>query len=108
MINEDTFITEVNRALKRGDFYILDSFFSEYGTYNVKNLNTVLDYLTKSQLFIDNYICNTIKFCNLWHILNFRFKDIEIRIRNKIFEKIKEISFGILAQKLRLFQLLTK
>ncbi|UXD43075.1 hypothetical protein E3T45_00450 [Enterococcus faecium] len=36
---------------------------------------------------IDNYICNTIKFCNLWHILNFRFEDIEIRIRNKILKK---------------------
>lgn len=108
MINEDTFITEVNRALKRGDFYILDSFFSEYGTYNVKNLNTVLDYLTKSQLFIDNYICNTIKFCNLWHILNFRFEDIEIRIRNKIFEKIKEISFWNSSTEIEIISIINK
>ncbi|AUB53349.1 hypothetical protein EM4838_10190 [Enterococcus mundtii] len=92
MNSEDSFISEVNRALKRADFYTLDSIFSEYGQYNVKNLNIVLGYLSKSQLFLDNYICDTAKFCNLWHIFNFRFEDIGIEIKEMIFEKIKEIN----------------
>ncbi|HGV8368813.1 TPA: Arm DNA-binding domain-containing protein, partial [Enterococcus faecium] len=57
---------------------------------------------------IDNYICNTIKFCNLWHILNFRFEDIEIRIRNKIFEKIKEISFWNSSTEIEIISIINK
>ncbi|HGF7570156.1 TPA: hypothetical protein ACF39L_002674 [Enterococcus hirae] len=91
MIDEQVFIKRVNETLKIGNFYILDSIFLEYENYAPMQLNMVLKYLSKSNLFLEDYICNSATFGNLWNVINTRFKDIEEEIKVIVYEKIKNI-----------------
>lgn len=89
MISETSFISTVNETLNRGDFYNLDLIFSEYTSYNNCNLNTVVRYLSKSNLFLENYIVNTTHFPRLWHVMNERLIDLDEPLKKVIYEKIK-------------------
>lgn len=91
MIDEKIFIKRVNGTLKIGNFYILDSIFLEYKKYDSTQLNIVLKYLSKSNLFLEDYICNSAVFGNLWNVINTRFEDIEEETKVIIYEKIKNI-----------------
>ncbi|MDT2688077.1 hypothetical protein ACK4CS_15915 [Enterococcus gallinarum] len=91
MIDEKVFIKRVNGTLKIGNFYILDSIFLEYKKYDSTQLNIVLKYLSKSNLFLEDYICNSAVFGNLWNVINTRFEDIEEETKVIIYEKIKNI-----------------